>query len=88
MNNWPRGALTREEVAKLLDEAVPWSVEWCSGSRMAPTEGRGHPLPDGVLRGVPTRAKRRTFERGVQEHRTWFHAFLTEDSGISLHEGP
>ncbi|MDQ1083764.1 MULTISPECIES: hypothetical protein [Microbacterium] len=88
MNTWPEGALTREEVAKLLDDVLPWRVEWCAGSRTAPTEGRGSPLPDGVLEGIPTRAKRRKFERGKQEHRTWFFAFLTADRRVIFREGP
>ncbi|MGN7967733.1 hypothetical protein [Microbacterium sp. 22296] len=88
MNNWPEGALTREDVAELLDDTVAWTVEWCSGSRMAPTEGRGHVLPDEVLRGTPTRAKRRKFEQGTQEHRTWFFAFATTTGRIVFREGP
>lgn len=88
MNNWPDGALTREEVSELLDATTRWSIEWCAGSRVTVTEGRGVALPDGVLHGVPTRAKRRKFERGTQEHRTWFFAFVTEDGRIAFHEGP
>lgn len=76
MNNWPDGALTREEMSELLNETPRWHVEWCVGSRRAPTEGLGAPLPAGVLSGVPTRAKRRKFERGTQEHRTWFYPSL------------
>lgn len=88
MNNWPEGALTREDVPELLDDAVLWRVEWCSGSRTAPTEGRGVSLPDGVMEGVPTRAKRRKFERGLHEHRTWFSAFVTKDRRVIFREGP
>ena len=88
MNNWPDSALTREGVSDLLDETTRWGIEWCAGSRVAPTEGRGVSLPDGVLQGVPTRAKRRKFERGTQEHRTCFFAFVGEDGSLAFHEGP
>jgi hypothetical protein len=88
MNNWPHGALTREEVSERLDASTRWHVEWCEGSGKAPTKGLGLALPEGVLHGVPTRAKRRKFERGTQEHRTWFFAFVGEDGSLAFHEGP
>lgn len=87
MNNWPKGALTREEVCDLLDATTGWHIEWCEGSRVGPTEGHGVSLPGGVLHGVPTRAKRRKFERGTQEHRTWFFAFVAEDGSLLFREG-
>ncbi|MDR6971073.1 hypothetical protein [Leifsonia shinshuensis] len=88
MNNWPDGALTREDVSEFLDETTRWHVEWCAGSGRAATEGRGVSLPDGVLNGVPTRAKRRKFERGAHDHRTWFFAFVGQDGSLTFHEGP
>lgn len=67
---------------------MAWTIEWCSGSRLASMEGGGGALPDGVLERVPTRAKRRKFERGISHHRTWVFAFLTEEGHIHFHEGP
>lgn len=90
VNRWPAGALTREEVSALLQEPTHWRVEWCEGARREPSEGYGVILPDGVLEGVPSRAKRRKLERGIHDRRTWFSAVVAgEGAGrlLVLREG-
>lgn len=91
MNLWPDGARSREEVVDLLQNPVRWRVEWCSGSKEAPESGQGKVLPDGVLARIPSRAKRRKFQRGLNDHRTWVFATIGNENGeliLDLHEGP
>jgi hypothetical protein len=91
MNLWPKGALSREEVTDLLQHSVRWQVEWCAGSRMTPESGRGKVLPEGVLSRIPSGAKRRKFQRGMHDEKTWVFAFLIDDDSgtlLALHEGP
>lgn len=91
VNGWPVNGLTREEVASLLASPIDWRIEWCAGSDDAPAEGRGTELPEGVLERIPTRAKRRKIERGLERGTTWMFAWLDEEAAparLQLHEGP
>ena len=91
MNRWPDGALSREEVLDLLQNPIRWRVEWCAGSEEAAESGRGTELPDGVLARIPTGAKRRKFQRGLDDHKTWVFATVADADGellLDLHEGP
>lgn len=91
MNLWPDGALSREEVVDILQSPIRWRVEWCEGSRVPSESGRGTVLPDGVLARIPSGAKRRKFQRGVDDHKTWVFATVANEDGesiLDLHEGP
>jgi hypothetical protein len=44
-----------------------------------------------VLEAVPTRAKQRKIDRGLELHKTWMFAYLIEQDGqtfLKLREGP
>jgi len=91
MNRWPVGAITREAVSEALAVGLPWRVEWCAGARVGDETGIGFPLPEGVLERVPNIPKKRKFEKGILDSKTWVFAFLVEDASgrrIDLHEGP
>lgn len=80
MNRWPDRALSGEEVVSLLDGPVHWRVEWCAGSSARPTSGFGRVLPQGVIERVPHSAKRRKFQRGINDQRTWIFATVSDDA--------
>lgn len=91
MGFWPDGAVTRDVVETALESPLRWRIEWCDGARREPTEGTGPTLPDGVLAAIPTRAKQRKIDRGLERDRTWIFAYLSDQGGhtmLDLHEGP
>jgi hypothetical protein len=91
MSFWPEGAVTRDVVDDALSSSCDWHVEYCAGAQVPSASGYGRQLPDGVLERVPSRAKRRKIERGLERDKTWVFAFLLEENGkrrLHLHEGP
>jgi hypothetical protein len=91
MDSWPAGALTRDEVEDRLAAGAKWRIEWCAGGASPAVEGAGERLPGGVLEQVPTRAKRRKMQRGLQDNRTWMFVVeggSEEDRLLEFHEGP
>lgn len=91
MSFWPEGAVTRDVVDGALLAPVHWRVQYCAGTVPAQRSGYGTQLPDGILPRVPSRAKRRKIERGLERDTTWVFAYVTERGGeryIDLHEGP
>jgi len=91
MGYWPDGALTRDEVELLLGQDCDWRVDWCAGSKQPPTNGSGPSLPSGVLERVPSRARRRKIDRGLNLDKTWVFVFETAHEGrrlLKFQEGP
>lgn len=90
MNYLPKGERSCEEVDEALLTPTHWRLEYGEGFSVEPVEGFGTQLPDGVLSRVPSRAKRRKIERGLEQDKTSIFASLVRRDGqtrLDLFEG-